>query len=330
MVKHRKLLILAILLVAAAALAFVVYHRTSQLPEAARLLPEGGLIFYANLKPVHLFNLSKSTEIQHDGEYKDFIDRTGIEFERDLREVAMSRRDTPDGRDVESSEVFIGQFNQTRLRDYLQLLSTGTETYSNHTIYSISHEGHLVRVALLGPDEVAVTNMASPEAMHGIIERTLPSANRIFSSPLEPSLLRFYPKVPFGSLAWLITRLPNKPDNLQLPGGLALTLPSDSVAVGSLRYTGSLLLRADVFAQSEAQAKQIVDSANSHLALVRSIGQFVKTKGPDQDVKAAFDSIQVEQKENVAVFTATIPQSILKKVWSEAQSQGAVTGSPTR
>jgi hypothetical protein len=165
--------------------------------------------------------------------------------------------------------------------------------------------------------------MASPEAMHGIIDRT-------FRSSPGPSLLSHYPDVPFGSLAWLISRLPNKPDNLQLPGGLALTLPSGSVAVGSLRFTGTLLLRADIFAQTEAQAKQIVDSANGHLALVRSIGQFVKTKGPDQDVKAAFDSIQVQQKENVAVFTATIPQSILKKVWSEAQSQGAVTGSPTR
>jgi hypothetical protein len=323
MFKHRKLLILATLVVAVAAVAFVVYHRTAKLPETARLLPEGDLMFYANLKPVHLFDLAKSTEVRHDGEYKDFIDRTGIEFERDLSEVAMSRRDTPDGRDVESSEIFIGHFDSTRLRDYLQSLSSGTESYRNHTIYSISHEGHLVRVALLGPDEVAATNMVSPEVMHGIIDRT-------FRYSAGPSLLGHYSNVPFGSLAWLITRLPNKPDNLQLPGGLALSLPADSVAVGSLRYTGSLLLRADIFAQSEAQAKQIVDSANNHLALVRSIGQFIKTKGPDQDVKAAFDSIQVEQKENVAVFTATIPQSILKKVWSEAQSQGSVTGAPMR
>lgn len=323
MFKHRKLLISAILLVAAAAVAFVIYHRTARLPEAARLLPEGDLIVYANLQPVHLFDLGKSAEIQHDGEYKDFINRTGVEFERDLSEVAISRRDTPDGRDVESSEIFIGHFNPTRLRDYLQSLSTGTETYRNHTVYSISHEGHLVRVSLLGPDEVAVTNMASPEAMHGIIDRT-------FRFSAGPSLLSHYSAVPFGSLAWLITRLPNKPDNLQLPGGLSLTLPGDSIAVGSLRYSGSLLLRADIFSQSEAQAKEVVDSANRHLALVRSIGQFIKTKGPDQDVKAAFDSVQVEQKENVAVFTATIPQSVLKKVWSEAQSQGSVTGSPTR
>jgi hypothetical protein len=323
MFKHRKLLILATLLVAAAAVGFVLYHRNTQVPEAARLLPEGDLIIYANLKPVHLFDLNKSGSVQPQGEYKDFVDRTGIQPERDLDEVAMSRRDTPDGRDVESSEILIGHFDQARLRDYLQLLSSAREPYRNYTIYSIAHEGHTVRVSLLDAGKVAVTNMASPEPMHGIIDRSLkPSTG--------PVLLSHYSDVPFGSLAWLIDRIPNKPDNVQLPGGFAITLPAEAVAVGSLRYTGSLLLRADVFAQSEAQARQIVDSANSHLALVRSIGQFIKTKGPDQDIKAAFDSLQATQKENVAIFTATIPQSILKKIWSEAQSQGAVPAAPTR
>jgi hypothetical protein len=321
MFKHRKLLILATLLVAAAAVGFVLYHRSTQIPEAARLLPEGDLIIYANLKPVHLFDLNKSGSVQPQGEYKDFVDRTGIQPERDLDEVAMSRRDTPDGRDVESSEVLIGHFDQARLRDYLQLLSSAREPYRNYTIYSIAHEGHTVRVALLDAGKVAVTNMVSPEPMHGIIDRSLkPSTG--------PVLLSHYSDVPLGSMAWLIDRIPNKPDNVQLPGGFAITLPAEAVAVGSLRYTGSLLLRADVFAQSEAQARQIVDSANSHLALVRSIGQFIKTKGPDQDIKAAFDSLQATQKENVAVFTATIPQSILKKIWSEAQSQGAVPSAP--
>jgi len=321
MFKHRKLLILATLLVAAAAVGFVLYHRSTQIPEAARLLPEGDLIIYANLKPVHLFDLNKSGSVQPQGEYKDFVDRTGIQPERDLDEVAMSRRDTPDGRDVESSEVLIGHFDQARLRDYLQLLSSAREPYRNYTIYSIAHEGHTVRVALLDAGKVAVTNMVSPEPMHGIIDRSLkPSTG--------PVLLSHYSDVPLGSMAWLIDRIPNKPDNVQLPGGFAITLPAEAVAVGSLRYTGSLLLRADVFAQSEAQARQIVDSANSHLALVRSIGQFIKTKGPDQDIKAAFDSLQATQKENVAVFTATIPQSILKKIWSEAQSQGVVPSAP--
>lgn len=317
MFKRRKLLILAVLLIAAAAaVGFVVYRHSIQVPEAARVLPEGDLIVYANLKPVHLFDLNKSGPINPEGDYKDFINRTGIQPERDIDEVAMSRRDTPDGRDVESSEVLIGHFDRNRLQDYLQLLSSTRESYRNYTVYSIAHEGHTVRVALLDAGKVAVTNMASPEPMHGMIDRSLkPSAG--------PVLLSHYRDVPLGSMAWLIDRIPNKPDNVELPGGFAITLPAEAVAVGSLRYTGSLLLRADIIAQSEAQARQIVDSANSHLALVRSIGQFIKTKGPDQDIKAAFDSVQATQKENVAIFTATIPQSVLKKIWSEAKVQAA-------
>ncbi len=133
----------------------------------------------------------------------------------------------------------------------------------------------------------------------------------------------------FLSAAWpgSLIAFPTSPITSSFPADSPSRLPAEAVAVGSLRYTGSLLLRADVIAQSEAQARQIVDSANSHLALVRSIGQFIKTKGPDQDIKAAFDSLQATQKDNVATFTATIPQSILKKIWSEAQSQGVIPAS---
>ncbi len=314
MLKHRKLLISAILLFAALAVGFILYRHTTQMPEAATLLPEGDLLIYANLKPVHVFDLGNPGSIRMEGEYKDFVAQTGIQFERDLDEVAMSRRDTPDGRDVESSEIFVGRFDQERLKSYFLKLASGSEQYRNVTVYSISHEGHIVRVALLA-GKIAATNMISPEPMHGIIDRT-------YKSSAGSALLKeHYNDVPLGSLGWLIDRIPNKPDNIQLPGGFSLTLPGDTVAVASLRYTGSLLFRADVFAQSEAQAKQVVDSANNHLALVRGIGQIMGNRGPDKDVRAAFESIQVAQKENVAVFTATIPQTILKKIWSEAQSE---------
>ncbi|HZS27504.1 MAG TPA: hypothetical protein VFB76_09735 [Candidatus Angelobacter sp.] len=316
MQKHRKLLILAILLIAAAAAGFFMYQR-NQAPAAARLLPEGDLLIYANFKPIHLFDLSKSGPVELEGDYKDFVAQTGIQFEHDLDEVAMSRRDTPDHRDVESSEIFAGRFDANRLKTYLQKIADSTEQYRNHTIYSISHEGHLVRASLLDDHRVAVTNMVSPEPMHGIIDRS-------YKSTSGPSLLNaHYRDVPATSLAWVIDRIPNKPDNIELPGGFAITLPGNTVAVGSLRYTGSLLFRADVFAQSEAQAQQIVDAANTHLALVRSIGQFVGRKGNDKDVKAAFDSIQVERKENVATLTATVPQSVLKKIWSEVKEENA-------
>jgi hypothetical protein len=320
--KYRKLLILAALLIAIAVVGLVLYQRSAMAPEAARLLPEGDILVYANLKPIHLFDLNKSGPVELEGDYKDFVTQTGIQFERDLDEVGMSRRDTPDHSDVESSEIFAGRFDADRLKIYLQKIADTNEQYRDRTIYSIMHEGHLVRVTLLDNHRVAATNMVSPEPMHGIIDRT-------YKSTGGPSLLTtHYRDVPAASVAWLIDRIPNKPDNVQLPGGFSLTLPGDTVAVGSLRYTGSLLFRADVFAQSESQARQIVDSANTHLALVRSIGQFVGRKGTDKDIKTAFDSIQVEQKENVAVLTATIPESVLRKLWSEAKAEGSTTAAP--
>jgi hypothetical protein len=324
MLKHRKLLISAVLLViAATVVGLLVYRRAITPPDAARLLPEGDFIIYANLKPLHLFDLSKSGPVELEGDYKNFVAQTGIQFERDLDEVAMSRRDTPDGHDVESSEIFTGHFDSARLTSYLQKTSDAAEQYRDHAIYVIKHEGHIVRVSLLDSSRVAVTNMNSPEPMHGVIDRSL-------SSPHGPWLLEsHYRDVPTASLAWFICRFANHPDNVQLPGGLSFSFPPDSTAVGSLRYTGSLLLRADVFAQSDAQAKEIVDAASTHLSLVRSLGRMMGTRGPDKDIKAAFDSIQVEQKENVAVFTATIPQSVIRKIWSEVEAEAAPANSPT-
>src|ERR1051326_6951539 len=111
MPKGRKLLLGVAVLLAAAVLALFLYLRAVQPPAAALLLPEGDFLLYANLKPLHLFDLGKSGPVQLEGDYQNFVTQTGIQFERDLDEVAMSRRDTADHRDVESSEIFIGRFD---------------------------------------------------------------------------------------------------------------------------------------------------------------------------------------------------------------------------
>src|ERR1051325_2013392 len=134
--KRRKLLIVAAILLLAAPIGLFFYFRASQPPEAARLLPEGDFVFYANLKPVHLLDLSKSGPVQLEGDYKDFVAQTGIQFERDLDEIAMSRRDPHGDADVESSEIFVGRFDAEPLKNYLWTLAGGAlEKYRDHTIY---------------------------------------------------------------------------------------------------------------------------------------------------------------------------------------------------
>ncbi len=320
---HRKLLISALLLAGIAATAWYLYRGRQAPPTAVQLLPEGDLLLYADFRPVHLLDLH-TKPVQLEGDYQQFVEQTGIQFERDLDQFAMSRRDTADGRDVESSEIFAGRFDPARLKSYLQKNATQTENYRDRTIYAIPNAGHTVRACVLDGSKVAVTNMVSAEPMHGIIDRFLGAAG-------GPSLLSgYYARVPAGSLAWMIDRIPANSDAPQLPGGLNFGFLENTVALVSLRYDGNLLLRADVFAPSEADARKVVDSANTFLLVYRSVSRSVGLRGNDPDVKAALNSIQVEQKGEAAIFTATFSEKFLKKILAEAQPESQIVApSPT-
>jgi hypothetical protein len=237
----------------------------------------------------------------------------------------MSRRDTADGRDTESTEIFAGHFDPQKLKNYLESISAQRDSYHGHMLYIIPHEGHTVRVCVLDASRVAVTNMVSSDPMHEIIDG-------LDSSPAGPSLLQtYYSKVPVASLGWLILR-DGASQAAQLPGPLNFDFLNNTVTVGSVRYEGDLKLRADVIASTDDSAKQVVDSATGFLALYRTVARSVGTHGTDPDIKSAIDSIHVEQNKNVAVFTATLSQRVLKKLVSEAGSRAtppAVSPSPS-
>src|SRR5437899_1758976 len=148
----RKLLIASLSLIVAALVVFVAVRWSSTPPNTVRLLPEGELLVYGNLKLLHLFDSKTSNSIHLDGEYQSFIDQTDIRFERDLDEVAMSMRNP--GAEAESSSIFKGRFDPNRLRNYLQKLATTNEKYADKMIFSIFHDGRPVRVCILADDRV--------------------------------------------------------------------------------------------------------------------------------------------------------------------------------
>lgn len=320
--KPRKLLILVLLLVGIGLGGGYFWTRFQRPPEAARLLPEGDFILYADLRPFHLWDLSRSQPMHLEPDYQDFVDRTGIQFERDLDQLAMSRRDTADHHDVESSEIFVGRFDSAKLNSYLREIAEQTENYRGLIVYVIPHAGHTVRVCLLDREKVAVTNADSADPIHGMIDRLQQGSG-------EPALVKeYYPHVPTASLAWLINRMPSGADQPQLPGGLSFGFLEDTVAVASLRYTGDLLLRADVYARDENAAAGIVESAKTLFAVYRTVSHTLGARGNDPDVKAALDSIRVEQDGTVAVFTGTFSQRFMKKIVAEAGPE-VLSATPT-
>lgn len=305
--RHRKLLILLLVLAVAAAAGVVVYQRVARPADAVLLLPEGNFLLYVNFTPAHFIDLGQMPT-KSDPQYRDFLQSTDFHFEHDLDTIAISQRN-PGDLNSESSAVFTGKFNPARLNGYLRRLSNSSEGYAGKTIYLMEQESHKVRACIVDARTVAVTNMDSPEPMHSIIDKS----RGITSS--RASLIRdYYSDVPLGSLAWAMFRPSSQPGASQFPGGISMDFLQNTVSVLSVRYTGSIHVKAEVISANEAGAAQVLEAANTFLAFGRVGVQSLSPGGPDKDVNAVFDNIQVQQNRNRTVITATVPQAVVQKL----------------
>ena len=160
---RRTLLIVAAVLLL---LAVAVFLRSKAPPEAARLLPESDGIIYINFRPIRAFFHKDLKPPQRVPDYQQFIDATGIDWERDLNEaaIALHRMPDPNGPNglVAYSMVLVGKLTGKRLNAWLEAHAASRESYAGHTVYSIPSEGRTVRVAQIGYDMVAVSNTPTP------------------------------------------------------------------------------------------------------------------------------------------------------------------------
>jgi len=314
---------LAVLVVIAGSIVTAVLLRQRAAPDTVRLLPASDAVFYINLEPIRLFtNLGKNPPKDRDPQYEEFVRETGFEFERDLDKAAFAiHYGQPNGKSGETrySEIFQGHFDSTRVGNYLHKLAADVEHYRDFDVYIIPLEGRTVRVALLGVDTAAASNTEGPDVIHGIIDRYKQSALP-FSGP--PLVSEYYRRVPLGSVIWTIARPPaaapsQERSELLLPGDWSSLLPSKSVVVASARPLAEIHLRAEIIARSEAEAHSFTDHMSTYLTLVKALDISMDSGGPDPDVKAAFESLDIHQEKNQAFLTAKVPYAFVKKLVSE-------------
>ena len=246
----RYSLLLALALIGAL-IGAIVLRKTAP-PEAARLLPESDAIVYVNLKPLRLATHFDRSPVTRAPEYQHFIDATGIVPEHDLDAAAFAlhRMDNPNGPNgpVGYSEVFEGRFDGQRLSRYLESIATARETYAGHTIYTVviadGDATRPLRIAQLGYDSIAASNMPTAEQIHSILDRHRSAASPFSGSSL---LSARYRDVPLLASAWGIGHigLPFSDRGYITVFGLQLPLPEDTTFVASLRYTGTLRLRIE-------------------------------------------------------------------------------------
>src|SRR5579862_8974655 len=263
-IRRRLPIILAVLLIAGA-VALAVVLRKHAPPEPARLLPGADGFVYVNLGWMRRANImGELPAVPHDADYEKFIQATGFQFERDLDEAALaihyptnSTGTKPDGgQQSRFSEVFVGKIDGERLRQYLRQISSSVESYQTRDIYSIPLEGRTVRVAVLGVDTVAASNLDDPLVIRGIIERS-----RKLASPFGgPALLRqYYKEVPFASLAWAIFKVqPSGSPAASGATGWSFLFPKPAVAVASVRYIRAVHFKAEAFTENENEASLLV------------------------------------------------------------------------
>ena len=180
-----------------------VWLRKTAPPEAARLLPESDAIVYVNLRPYGSRPTSSASRFHTAKTTRLFVDATGIDPERDLDAAAFAlhRMDNPNGPNgpVAYSEVFEGRFDGARLARYLSGIAASQEEYAGHTVYTIPIEGRQLRIAQLGYDTIAASNMPTPEQIHAMLDRYRASASPFSGSSL---LAAHYRDVPLLSSAW--------------------------------------------------------------------------------------------------------------------------------
>ncbi|SRR5579883_1765538 len=323
--RRRNILWAAVaILVIVGGIVTAVLLRSEAPPDAVRLLPPSDAVLYINLEPVRLLTgLGKHPPKELDPQYQDFVRQTGFNFERDLNKAAFAIHygTSINGKTTETrySEILQGHFNSARVGDYLRRLATKLERYQDYDIYDIPVENRTVRVALLGMDIAAVSNVEDPSVIRGMIDRYKRAALPFTGPPL---VAEYYHRVPLGSVVWTIARPPaagasQEHGELLVPGGWSGLLPPGSVVIASARPLNEVHLRAAVITPNEAAAQKFSEQVSTYITLFKSLEISLNEGGTDKDVKAAFDSLEVRQDKSEVELTAKVPYGFFKKLLSE-------------
>ncbi len=317
---RRTLLIAAAVLLM---LAIAIFLRSKAPPEAARLLPESDGIVYVNLRPLRAFLHKDLKPPRYTPEYKAFIDATGVNWERDLDQVAIAlhRMPNPNGPNgpVAYSMVFVGSITGRKLNDWLAAHAVTRESYAGKTIYDIPSDGRTVRVSQIGYDMVAVSNTPTPEQIHSIIDRHDTAAWPFARSML---LQRYYRDVPLLSIAWGVGQigLPFSHSGSISILGLQLPIPDNTGIIASLTPTlpgtngfhieGLLRCRVEEVAPNEAVAASQTEALHDLIALFQNASVPLANTPINNGFKELVKTAQIRRRKNRVIVSATISPAL--------------------
>lgn len=313
------------------ALAIAVFLRSKAPPEAARLLPESDGIIYVDLQPIRAFlHKGMKPPPERAPDYQQFVDATGIDWERDLDQaaIALHRMPNPNGPNgaVAYSMVLVGSITGQKLNQWLAAHAAALENYAGKTIYDIPSEGRTVRVAQIGYDMIAISNTPTPEQIHSIIDRHRSAALPFAGSTL---LSRHYHEVPLLALAWGVGQigLPFSERGAISIFGLSLPLADNSTIIASvapaLPLPNVLRLRVEEIAPSEQVALDQAASLATLITLARGFTAPLAANADNNALKELLRTAEVAQHRERVVVTATVTPSLVRQAVSASDAPAA-------
>ena len=321
---RRTLMIVAAVL---ALLALAIFLRSKAPPEAARLLPESDGIVYVNLQPIRAFFHKDLKPPERVPEYQQFVDATGIDWERDLDQaaIALHRMPDPNGPNgpVAYSMVLVGKLTGQKLNAWLDGHAAAREVYAGHTVYSIPSENRTVRVSQVGYDMLAVSNFPTPEKIHSIIDRHRTAALPFAGSTL---LSHHFHEVPLLALAWGVGQigLPFSESGAISIFGFKLPLQDGATIIASvtpsLPLAGNVHLRVEEIAPTEAEAASQAASLATLATLARGYSAPLGDNASNNALRQLLKTAEVTQHHDRVVVSARLSPATLQSL-----AQGSAT-----
>jgi hypothetical protein len=308
-------------------LAVAVFLRSKAPPEAARLLPESDGIIYFNLKPIRTFLHKGLKPPQRVPEYQQFVDATGVDWERDLDSaaIALHRMPDPNGPNgpVAYSMVLTGKLTGKRLNAWLDVHATSREIYAGHTIYSIPSESRTVRVVQVGYDMIAVSNTPTAEQIHSIVDRHRAAALPFAGSTL---LSRHYHDVPLLAVAWGVGQigLPFSESGAIKFLGLSLPLQADSTIIASatpgLPLANSVHIRVEEIAPDEGKAASQAAALATIVTLAREVTTQLADNSANNALRELLKTAEITQNRNRVIATASLSPTFFSQITASGNS----------
>ena len=327
---RRTLMVVAAVLVL---LAVAVFLRSKAPPEAARLLPESDGIVYINLRPIRTFFHKELKPPQRVPEYQQFVDATGIDWERDLDEaaIALHRMKDPSGPNgpVAYSMVLRGKITGEKLNRWLAANATQRENYAGKVIYDIPSQGRTVRVSQIGYDMVAVSNYPTPEMIHSIIDRHRTAALPFAGSTL---LQQHYRDVPLLSIAWGMGQIgaPFNQSGAINVLGLQLPLQSDATYIASIApelTLKNLRVRVEEIAPSEDAAAAQAAAMVNLITLAKAVTPQLADNPANRGLKDLLSTAEVTQSHSKVIVKASLATSVFSS-FAAAENSSPLQATP--